>query len=242
MPKQGTTQAARALGSALFGSRIDSRDLHPSRQKLLIQIAKDPWTFVTAVDPITDRPIVWTRNEKSARGEDPFPAKEYLQWLFYYLRTEPVVVVPKSRQMIVTTGILTLMLWEIMFLSSWRSILSKVTEDDAEELLENKVRYTYRALPEWLRKSRRVTQTPLGKATCLETNGYILAAAQNIADREARGGTANRLFIDEAAYQDQTRQIVEAGQPMTKHLVLVSSPNASYPGGRFMKKICFDDE
>lgn len=242
MSVSNTKQASRSLGSALFGSKLDTDDLHPSRQKLLNQMARDPWTFVTAVDPITQEPIVWTRNEKSSRGEDPFPNKDYLQWLFYYLRTEPVVIVPKSRQMIITTGMLVLTLWEIMFLQSWRAILSKVTEDDAEELIENKVRYTYRKLPDWLRKSRRLTPSPLGRATCLETGGYILAAAQNVADREARGGTANRLIIDEAAYQDFTRQIVEAGQPMTQHLVLVSSPNSSYPGGRFMRSICFDDE
>lgn len=232
----------RALGSAMFGARLDTGELHPSRQRLINRISVDPWAFVTATDPLTGIPLVWTRNEKNrAIGKDPFPAKDYLWWLFYWLRTEPVVIIPKSRQMIITTGMLVLTLWEVMFLPSWRAILSKVTEDDAEELIENKVRFTYRELPEWLRAARTLSPAPLGRATCAETGGYILAAAQNVADREARGGTANRLIIDEAAYQDQTRLIVEAGQPMTQHLNLVSSPNTSYPGGRFMKSLCFDE-
>lgn len=231
-----------AIGGAMFGARVDRSDLHPARQRLLNAISKDPWTFVTAVDPLTNVPLVWTRNEKSPRGSDPFPQKEHLQLYFQALRSEPVVITPKSRQMIITTGTLVLSLWEIMFEPSWRVILSKVTEADAEELLENKVRFTYEHLPDWLKKIRRIPDKPKGKAMCRETSGYILAAAQNAADREMRGGTSNRVIVDEAAYQDFCQSIVEAGQPMTKHLVLISSANASYPGGRFMRKIIYDEQ
>jgi len=196
---------------------------------------------MTAEDPLTHEPLVWTRNENSKRGRDPFPSLDYLKLYVELLRKEPVLLVPKSRQMVISTATLVLCLWEIMFEFSWRTILSKVTEEDAEELLENKVRFTYRALPEWLRAKRRVPDRPKGRAVCTDTASYIMAAAQNVADREARGGTGNRLVIDEACYQDFSRQIVEAGQPMTKHLVLISSPNVSFPGGRFMRKLVFSE-
>lgn len=230
-----------AVGHALFGSRHARAELHPDRQKLLNHIGRNPWNFVTAEDPITKEPLVWTRNENSKRGKDPFPHKDYLHTLFDMLRAEPVLLIPKSRQMIISTGCLVLCLWEIMFEQSWRTILSKVTEEDAEELLDNKVRFTYERLPAWLKAAKTIPVQPKGKATCKQTASYILAAAQNVADRECRGGTANRVIIDEACYQDHTRTIVEAGQPMTQRMVLVSSPNVSYPGGRFMRKIVFDE-
>ena len=230
------------LGGAMFGARVARADLHPDRQRLLNQISRDPWTFLLSEDPLTKEPLVWTRNENSKRGKDPFPDKEYLKLYIETLRREPVTLTPKSRQMIISTATLCLSLWEIMFEQSWRTILSKVTEEDAEELLENKVRFTYRKLPLWLRGQRTIPDRPKGKAVCLETSSYILAAAQNVADREARGGTGNRLIIDEAAYQDFTQKIVEAGQPMTQFLVLVTTPNVSYPGGRYVRRLIFDEE
>lgn len=233
---------AKTIGSALFGSRIDKGDLHPDRQRLFNEISRDHWKFMTAVDPLTKEPLVWTRNERSPRGRDPFPNKEYLRLYVAALEREPVLFVPKSRQMIISTTTLVLCLSEILFKHSWRTILSKVTESEAEELLENKVRFTYRHLPEWLRKMRRIAEKPKGRAMCQETGSYILAAAQNAADREMRGGTANRVVVDEAAYQDQTQSIVEAGQPMTDRLVIISTPNVSYPGGRFVRAMIYDEE
>jgi len=237
-----TASKDRIVGGAIFGSRVSTGELHPSRQLLLSRIARDPWAFMTGVDPITEIPLVWTRNEKSSTGKDPFPHKDYLRLYTQALQTEPVLFVPKSRQMIISTCTLTLALWEILFNPSWRTILSKVTEDEAEELLENKVRYTYRHLPEWIRTRRRIDDKPKGKAECKDTASYILAAAQNAADRECRGGTANRVIVDEACYQDYTRSIVEAGGPMTQRLVLISSPNISYPGGRFMRAAIYDED
>ena len=233
----------KALGGILFGqTNILTDVIEPSRQRLFHQISQHPWTFMTARDPITDIPLVWTRNENSERGRDPFPKKQYLEHYVDSLIKEPVLIVPKSRQMIISTCTLVVCLWEIMFRPSWRAILSKVTEDEAEELLENKVRYTYKHLPEWLRRMRRIEPRPKGKALCKETNSYILAAAQNAANRECRGGTANRLVVDEACYQDQFQEICEAGQPMTKHFNAISTPNVSYSGGVFMRGVVYDEE
>ena len=233
----------RALCGIMFGESESSHAVvHPERQKLCYHMKEHPWNFMTAVDPLTSEPLVWTRNENSERGRDPFPAKEYLRHYVEALVTEHVLLVPKSRQMIISTCTLVVCLWEIMFKASWRAILSKVTEDEAEELLENKVRYTYKHLPEWLRGMRSIEPRPKGKALCKETNSYILAAAQNAANRECRGGTANRLVVDEACYQDQFQEITEAGQPMTQHFNAISTPNVSYPGGLFMRQICYDEE
>lgn len=228
------------MGSAIVGRRSSSF-LHPERQKLLNRISRDPWEMLVGVDPLTDRPLTWTRNEKSPEGKDPFPDKEYLKKYIRALQTYEMLFVPKSRQMIISTATLVLTLWEIMFKPSWRAILSKVTEDEAEELIENKVRFTYRELPQWLRDTRTIKDQPAGKALCKETSSYILAAAQNVADRECRGGTANRLIVDEACYQDYTKSIVEAGGPMTDRMVLISTPNVSYPGGRFMRAAIYDE-
>lgn len=243
-----TLKRAKVVGAAMFGSRVARADLHPSRQALFNRISKDPWAFMTAVDPLTNVPLVWTRNERSDRGKDPFPDKDYLR-LYVEALTIPlqpddrdVLWVPKSRQMIISTATLVVCLWEILFGFSWRTILSKVTEDEAEELLENKVRFTYKQLPEWLRSIRRIPEKPKGRAECLDTSSYILAAAQNAADRECRGGTANRVVVDEACYQDYTKSIVEAGGPMTNRLVLISTPNFAYPGGRFMRAAVHDED
>ena len=115
----------RALGGIMFGeSEASHAVVHPERQKLFSHIKEHPWNFMTAVDRLTSEPLVWTRNENSERGRDPFPAKEYLRHYVEALVTEHVLLVPKSRLMIISTCTLVVCLWEIMFKASWRAILS----------------------------------------------------------------------------------------------------------------------
>ena len=238
------TKKQDVLGPILFGRQDKiSTELPLKIQQCINHIEKHPWNMMTAVDPLTDRPLIWTRHEKNKEiGTDPFPNKPYLKYLVNDIVEEAVLLVPKSRQMIVTTTALIVCLWEIMFRQSQRIILSKVTEDEAIELLENKVRFTYRAMPGWLREYRKVEPLPRDNCRVKKNNSYIIAAAQNAADRECRGGTATRLIVDEACYQDKLQDIISAGQPMTDHVMMMSTPNAGYPGGRFMKAVIYDEE
>jgi hypothetical protein len=247
------------IGAAVLGVKSDEKSnrLSEARQQALIDWAKHPWNFLTGVDPDTGEPIYRTRDERDDRNPiKPFPKKDYLKRLVDDLRQdEPrfvevdgvraevadVLFLVKSRQMICTTSVMGVCLWEMLFRPARRIILSKVTEDDAKEILQDKLRAPWSHLPGWVQKELPLDDQPAGKASALHTGSYCLAVAENAAYRECRGGTASRLVIDEAAFQDYCQEIVEAAQPMAKRITIITTPMANSPGGNFVRQMIFDE-
>ena len=223
-----------SLGSMFSGIRLNEGKLEPERQILLNRMERGTaWDFLSATDPLTGVPIVWTRDENNEAGEAAFPAYlEYLNDFTSILDFADIALVEKSRQMIVTTTILCVYLYRVLFRKSQRILLSKVIQENAEELLENKIRYTYRRLPDWLKAKKLCKERPKHMFKCSDTQSYISAVSMNVAEREARGGTATDVFIDEGAYQDNFKAIWDASLPMAKRLCSVTTPNIATLGGR----------
>lgn len=223
------------------------RSLASRRQKLLEYWCKHPWNWLTGED-VDGRPIIWTRDEKQdaeiASPIKAFPRKDYLKNYVEILHTTKrvgprpgMVLVDKPRQMIISWTTLLWMDWGGRCREARRMLLSKSTEEEAVEMLRDKVREVQTHLPEWLQKALPQSQKPEKRVEYKRTKSYILAVAENVAEREARGGTASVVFVDEAARQMMFKDIVAASQPMVGVIVAVSTPEIGNPGAEYMKQI-----
>lgn len=219
------------------GATRNEAKLLADRKKLVAEWAKHPWNYFTGKD-VDGRPILWTKDESdSSHPVKPFP--EYLEYLKEYsnvLLREPKVFTDKSRQMMATTLTVLFADWDCRFHYGRRWLLSKSTEDEAKEILRDKVRFPFEQMPEWLQKALPSKRKPEIRVEYPVTSAYILAVAQNVADREARGGTASGVIIDEAALQYLFPDILAAVMPMTSRIFALSTPQVGNLGAE-----CFKD-
>lgn len=228
------------FGAVLVGAT--EKVIEPERLRLVEAMRDDPWEFLTAVDPVTGKVMIHTRDERSDEGFRPWPNREYLKKLARALvadMNEPelqiaeITYLEKSRQMIVSTLCCLLILRETIFEPARRWLISRTKEDDAVELIRDKIRAPYSQLPLWFRRMFPITTQPQRLVKALGTDSYIGAVTQNVAFRAARGGTATGFLVDEGAYQDFCRDIMVAAPPMCRRIWVVSTPSLLV-GGRFM--------
>jgi hypothetical protein len=234
-------------------SGSERRDLERERSKLLALWSRDHWAWLTGVDTTTfygppepglpegrffsaGRPLIWTSDERSqTEPVKPFPDLEYLRLYTGILNDEQYVFTDKSRQMIISTTTLGYIDWQCRFIPARRWVLSKKTEDEAIEMLEDKVRAVHSRLPEWVQLISPQSTKPQKKVRYAASRSYILAANEAAAFGQARGGTASGVFVDEAAYQDGFIAIVTASLPMCDKLFATTTPAMGTPGGRGFK-------
>lgn len=249
---QGPSRAAEAA----------SRELAEEREDLLAKWSLDPWDWLTGVDTTylgddwpKGKPIIWTQDE----GDKSHPLKPWPgegvkgKYLHYYIddiwfSTESVIWVDKPRQIMATWGALLVMDWDCRFHMARRVLLSKSTEDEAAELLRDKPRFVHRLLPEWIRQRMPMTDKPAVLATYPETNSRFMAVAENVADRDARGGTTSTMLIDECARQARLESMIEAalGGGVTNvnpiKIIALTTAKATGPGSDYFKRNAVDVE
>ena len=230
---QGDTEAYQHSGGD-FGEYTE----------IIEHMSEDPWNMLTAKDPFTGRQIIWTRDERErddAKSRKPFPDIPYLKEVVSILNQEEIVFIPKSRQMIVSTMCMLLILHETLFRYAKRSIVSKVAEKGAKELLRDKLRAPWEMTPDWFKAYLPLSRKPQGVATSSRTQSYVHAVAENAASGELRGGTTSTMLLDEACYQDMSSEIFTAAKPAASRIWVVSSPHIGTFGGRWMKAMINDE-
>lgn len=220
-------------------------NLTGAQEALIAHWAADPWNFLTGVDLDGKTPIYNTKDEKDrVNPVKPFPGHlEYIQVWVQILHdpTEDFVLADKCRQMFLTTATLAYMLWECLFLPGRRWLLSKSTEDEAKDLIRDKIRFPVSRMPRWVREYFAIADRPELRVDVGRTGSYILGVAQNVAVRDARGGTASGVLVDEAAFQDQLGDIISACLPMSAKQVLITTPNLVGAGSKVFRSYR-DDE
>lgn len=251
MAKQGSRM--QRLADRMLGVPVQSRDgrggkrtakLTRGQRYVLERGAESAWVFLTSRDPDTDRPLVWTKDEADkAAPLKPFPAHlEYVRELYKVIENEELWLVDKARQMYITTCVMLYCHWEALYRTARKTILSKSTEKEAKDILRDKVRFPHSQLPDWARLALPITLRPQRMIMYPNTGSMILGVAQNVADTEARGNSATRVLIDEAARQEQFADIVAASTPMAAQVGAMTTPDIGTPGAIAFKKYLDDFE
>lgn len=228
----------RAFGPAPDAFETDDQKFKADRLKLWNQWSEHPWAWLTGTD-LDGKPLIWTTDERDEKEPaKPFPAyKEYLKTYIDLLQTENVVMANKPRQMYLSYATLLWMDWLCRFRPARRCVLSKVTEEQAQEMLRDKVRATHTRLPEWVKEWSPLASKPAGRLPYTGSGSYILAANQEMAEGQARGGTASVLAIDEAAYQDKLEDMLAASWPNCDKIILLTTANVGAPGAVVFKML-----
>jgi hypothetical protein len=221
-------------GVTRSSDRQEERDTQEKRQNLLALWSKDPWAYLTGRDVDGKRPIVWTKDEVDRQAPlKPFPGHlVYLKRLVKLLQNEQLILIDKARQMYISTVVLLFNDWECAFRQVVNTVLSKTKESEAIAMMRDKVRFPYSQLPAWVRAVRPIRAMPATRIDYPETGSMTLAVAENVAVSEARGRTASRAIVDEAAYHDMFGEIVQALEPMGGQIIAISSPNLGCPGAQ----------
>ena len=157
----------------------------------------------------------------------PLPMdKQYLQDIAWLFINEKLLLIEKSRQMLVTWIITACCLWDAQFHEGRRIAIQSKKEQDANAILD-RVKFIYRHEPDILKQAHRAnepmayTRLEFGKQ-----NSIIMAIPQGA--EQLRQYTFSRVIVDEAAFQEQAEEGYIAMRPTLTgggKLVMVSSPN-----------------
>jgi hypothetical protein len=223
------------------------------RQRYVIEkSAESSWDFLTARDPETDRPLIWTMDEADkAAPLKPFPAHlDYVEEYLNILMHEPWVLVDKARQMYVTTSTMLHVHWYCLFRVARKCMLSKTKENDAIAILQDKVRFPHAQMPQWAQEALPINKKGRKEIKYLNTGSRLIGATQNIAEKEGRGGTLSIMVVDEAARQDKYRAIVAgtvpamigSGKKSGGQFYAMTTPDVGTPGASAFKADLDDKE
>lgn len=188
------------------------------------------------------RPLCFTQVEEADADDSfqPWPSKRkwpHLGWLLDEIHDPDFqgMIGDKARRMMFTTLVLRYFDWCCRFQVGRKFLWSKITEDQAIEQLEEKVRAPNRLLPDWVKDKQPVSESPLNRVNYRKTGSRIRAVAQTAASGEARGGGASGVGIDEAAFQEFAPDILAASREMARKFFLFSTPEVRGRGAKLMK-------
>lgn len=239
----------------LFDTRgSEGESVAQARLRMVESWRRDPWAYLTARDvptaeereagALVGRPIIYTVDERDDLAPvKPFPAEKlYLREITYELwnRKERIFLVDKVRQMIITTLCALLIDWYCSFTMEREVFVSRVKEESAIKLINDKIRVVHARKPEWVQLLVPISPQPKNIITYLDTGSTVTGVAQNFASADARGSTGSLIFVDEAAYQEFFGQILRAVLPMTSRLWAVSTANIGNDGAAKFRDLIFD--
>lgn len=158
----------------------------------------------------------------------PLPDKDYLRLIAYTWVHEPLLALPKSRQMMATWLFCCIGSWVVTFQQAQLVGFVSKKEGDADKLLE-RVKVVLDGLP----RDRFYVPEAKKKYTELavpESDSYILALSEN--PDGVRSHTFSWLFSDEVAFQEYAEDQVRATLPSVKggaRFTLVTTSNGEDP-------------
>lgn len=235
------------MGFGLFDSDSgkkkggSSSGLTPKRQKYLEACARNPGLYFWGTDPETGLHIVRTKDQLDEEDPiKPMPDWPYLAFIVkQWARTDVSKhMVDKPRQLMVSWLLMLWMDYMSIFKPFRRCLLNKATEDEAWFMLEDRLGVIHRFWPEWFREwVEPLEQKAKHQFSYGRTGSSVAATGENVDDRAARGDVASVFGVDEAARHPRLREVVAALMPMSKQVILVSTPEAGTPGSAYFNEI-----
>lgn len=211
-----------------------------------LKLWKDhPDKFLFGRDPISGKPNIFTIDQ-----DDPscpiksMPPLIHLQATLMLIRQSPspLVVIAKSRQVMMTWFLAAYHLWRAIFLPEQRIFFISKNESSATELVD-RVKKIYLNLPPWLREAfpaaKPIKDMPAKRFEL--AHGSRIEALPRGAE-QIRQHTSTGVFIDEAAFVPDLEETVAASLPAIARdakIIVVSTAfkgcffeSLAYPQGR----------
>lgn len=237
MPRRNAGRQA-ALRAAYLGTEIQTQGAPEQRQQSLLHWARHPWNWLTGTDPETGRALILTKDEADHRLPlKPFPAEPHLKAIVDSIMGFPLLFIEKPRQIMATWATVLTVDWWLRFRPSQLWLLSKSTQDEAKQIMRDKVQHVQMHLPMWVQQELPVRMRPADRFTYEVTGSQLMAVAENAAEREFRGNTASGILIDECAYQDSFREMVAAASPMSGRIIAITTATLGSPGSQYCREI-----
>lgn len=154
-----------------------------------------------------------TRDEHRADGEYPLPDQPNLRSLLTEFCREPLVLVPKSRQILVTWSVAAYAIAKALTQKHFLAIYQTKREDDAQSFMD-RVRFMYDHLPDWLREIRPREKAPRDNRMRLElvTQDSKVWGIPSGADI-IRMNTVSLFIADEVDFQPEAKASLRAAAP-----------------------------
>jgi len=221
--------------------KLSKEDYYQQKIKdilLLWQIAKkDFWIFLTKFVRTFD-PHGIKKKEKVL-----FPAKPYLAIIAELLTTEKLLLLPKSRQMMLSWIVVAYCVWRAIFEKSLIIFFQSKKLDDAghpkiRASLLNRALYIIDNIPKFIRPEYIIIwgNTPI--LTIKDTSSTIQAVSQD--SDSLRSQCASIVFADELGVQEHASQAFRAIKPTlgsTGQYIGVGTARR----GTFFEKLVFDE-
>lgn len=139
---------------------------------------------------------------------------------------EPLLLIPKSRQMMVSWLICALYLWDVMFHEGRHVFFQSKKEEDANSLVE-RAKFIYERQPAFLKRNEAVS------TYCLLEFPQLNSRIRGIPEGgdQIRMHTASGIFMDEMAFQPEAEKAFQAAKPTINgggRFTGVSSANPSF--------------
>lgn len=170
-------------------------------QAVIQRVIADPWFFCSNF-------VVTLDTHDAVNPKKKLPDKEYLRVTTEIWQREPLLLIPKSRQMMVSWLMIALHYWMAAYHQGKFVFFQSKKEEDADILLD-RANFVHLNLVSWLQPNAKP------KSYCRMVfpgmDSKIQAVSQ--AADSIRSQTASAIFSDEMAFQPHSRDAYAAAKP-----------------------------
>jgi len=208
MVSDGATLKKSSTRERRLKSKTSIRSLKLSSEEIAI---KESFIRVVSHPLYWLYEMVWTKDEHDPYlSKKKFPThKEYIQELCRLWYDENLLLVAKSRQMLITWLFSACFLWDTQFKQNRLVFFQSKKEEDADRIVQ-RAWFIYENQPEWIRKL-----FPAVYSYChiKFTNGKSEIWGIPQGGDQIRSHTASGIFSDEMAFQDEAEKAYTAAKP-----------------------------
>lgn len=209
-------------------------------KKRLKKLKESPDFRKLELSIVSRDPLYWLENYAITQDEHdesipfkPFPEYEIWKTLKNLWFTKHILLVSKSRQIMVSWFCVAMILWEVLYRNGRRMCVLSKRGEDANALI-NRMVHILSFLPREITPNWNLRK---GQNYCLiipDKKNTVMAYPSG--PDKVRSQTFSRIFADEMAFQDKAQEIYKAATPTIRgggFLVGVSSANS----GSFFKQL-----
>lgn len=171
--------------------------------------------------------MVYTRDEHDLYNPvKKFPDKDYLREICDLWYNEPLLLVPKSRQLMMTWLFASCYLWDTQFFEGRLNFFQSKKEEDADRVVK-RAWHIYENQPSWI-KDLFPAEYTYCHIRFKNSNSEIWGVPQG--EDQIRSNTASGILSDEMAFQDKAEGAYTGALPTIKGGGRFTGVSSANPG------------